>query len=142
MNRLLIAASIHLDPLLQRARPIVCLSRILLCVVALELLTMPVTQGLWTWDKFLHGGQDFELGLLVIVTCLCLLLLRAEQSKLYIGMLVLIRAFLLFLPQARCQSPERLPLDFCSSSGRPAPNTRHLSPPADLIPRSAPGPFR
>ena len=96
MTRLLIAASIRLDPLLQRARPIVCLSRILLCVVALELLTMPVTQGLWTWDKFLHGGQDFELGLLVIVTCLCLLLLRAEQSKLYLGMLVLIRAFLLF----------------------------------------------
>ena len=56
---------------------------------------MPVTQGLWTWDKFLHGGQDFELGMLVIITCLCLLLLRAEQSKLYLGMLLVIRALLL-----------------------------------------------
>ncbi len=92
MIQLLIAASNRLDSLLVRARPIVCLSRILLCVVAIELLTMPVTQGLWTWDKFLHGGQDFELGLFVIVSCLCLLLLRTEQSKLYLGMLLLFRA--------------------------------------------------
>lgn len=56
---------------------------------------MPVTQGIWTWDKFLHGGQDFELGLLLIITCLCLLLLRVEQNKMYLGTLLLIRARLL-----------------------------------------------
>jgi hypothetical protein len=55
---------------------------------------MPITQGLWTWDKFLHGGHDFELGLLVIVTCLCLILLRTEQSKRCLGLLLLMRALL------------------------------------------------
>ena len=61
-------------------RSAVCLSRILILVVAIELLSMPFTQGLWSWDKFLHGGQDFELGLLIILTCLCLVLLRVQQS--------------------------------------------------------------
>lgn len=66
----------------------------LLLVVAIEMLTMPFTQGLWTWDKFLHGGQDFELGLLVIITCLCLLLLRTEQSKHLLGLLLLMKSLL------------------------------------------------
>lgn len=55
------------------------LSRLLLILVAVELITMPLTQHLWTWDGFLHGGQDFELGLFMIVTCLCLVLLRAQH---------------------------------------------------------------
>lgn len=70
-------------------------SRGLLLVIALELITMPVTQDLWAWDKFLHGGQDFELGMLVIVACLCLALLHAEQSKRDLGFMVAIRALLL-----------------------------------------------
>lgn len=58
------------------------LSRLLLAFAFLELLTMPLTQQLWTWDRFLQGGgQDFELGLLVIVTCLCLVLLRAQHGR-------------------------------------------------------------
>jgi hypothetical protein len=72
-----------------------CLGRFLLFVAAIELLTMPVTQGLWTWDKFLHGGQDFELGLLAIITCLCLILLRTEQSKRSLDLLLLIKTLLL-----------------------------------------------
>jgi len=63
------------------ARVSIRLSRLLLLLVALELLTMPLTQFLWTWDGFLHGGQDFELGLFVIVSCLCLVLLRAQHGR-------------------------------------------------------------
>jgi len=36
------------------------LSRLLLTVAAIELVTMPLTQHLWTWDHFLQGGQDFR----------------------------------------------------------------------------------
>ncbi len=57
------------------------LSRLLLGFVFVELLTMPITQQLWTWDHFLEGGQDFELGLFVIITCLCLVLLRAQHCR-------------------------------------------------------------
>jgi hypothetical protein len=70
-------------------------SRILLLFTAVELITMPVTQEFWTWDRFLHGGQDFELGLLVIITCLCLILLNAEQSRRTLGLLLALEGILL-----------------------------------------------
>lgn len=87
-------AGTRLNALFNVARSAVCLGRLLLLFIAIEFLTMPITQGLWTWDKFLHGGQDFELGLLVIITCLCLILLRAEQSKRSLDLLLLIKAVL------------------------------------------------
>ena len=77
-----ILARDRLYALFVSVRSAVCLSRILILVVAIETLSMPFTQGLWSWDKFLHGGQDFELGLLIILTCLCLVLLRVQQSEL------------------------------------------------------------
>lgn len=64
-----------------RTQVCVDLSRLLLGFAFIELLTMPITQQLWTWDHFLQGGQDFELGLFVIVTCLCLVLLRAQHCR-------------------------------------------------------------
>ena len=81
MIKIPILARGRLNALLAIARSAVCLSRILLLLVAVETLTMPFTQGIWSWDRFLHGGQDFELGLLIIVTCLCFLLLRVQQSE-------------------------------------------------------------
>jgi hypothetical protein len=83
-----------LSTLFAALRSAVCLSRLLLLLVALELITMPITQGLWTWDRFLHGGQDFELGTLIIFSCLCLILLHAEQSRCDLGLLVAMRALL------------------------------------------------
>jgi hypothetical protein len=67
------------------------LSRLLLLLVAVELLTMPLTQHLWTWDGFLHGGQDFEFGLFMIVICLCLALLRAQHSRQRVRLLLALR---------------------------------------------------
>jgi hypothetical protein len=90
-----IAAWTRISALLHIVRSSVCLGRILLLIVSIELLTMPITQGLWTWDRFLHGGQDFELGLLIIVTCLCLVLLRVEQSRNDLGSLLAIGILLL-----------------------------------------------
>ena len=109
MNLFPIIGWLRSNTSVQISARIACLSRGLLFVIALEIITMPVTQNLWTWDRFLHGGQDFELGMLIIVTCLCLTLLRAEQGKCDLGLLVAIRA-LLFKRHPRnisrfCSSP-------------------------------------
>lgn len=64
------------------------LSRLLLGLAFVELLTMPLTQHLWTWDRFLRGGQDFELGLFIVVSCLCLVLLHAQHCRQTIGRLL------------------------------------------------------
>lgn len=69
------------------------LGRMLLLLVLLELLTMPITQLLWTWDGFLHGGQDFELGLFVIVSCLCLVLLGAQHCRQRVRLLLAVCRF-------------------------------------------------
>jgi hypothetical protein len=96
-----ILARTSLCAFLEAARSAVCLSRVLLLLVAIESITMPITQGVWSWDKFLHGGQDFELGLLIIVTCLCFVLLRVQQNRTCFGWLALIWAF---SPSARKQT--------------------------------------
>jgi len=53
----------------------------LLTLVAVSLATMPVTQRLWTWDGFLHGGQDFETCLFLILVSLCLLVVLARACQ-------------------------------------------------------------
>lgn len=98
MIHLPIFARAPLNALFAVARSAVCLSRILLLVVAVEVISMPITQGLWTWDRFLHGGQDFELGLLVIVTFLCFVLLRVQQNRAGLGWLLVVWAL---VPSAR-----------------------------------------
>ena len=81
MIHLPILARAPFAALFAAARSAVCISRFLLLVIAVEAITMPVTQGLWSWDKFLHGGQDFELSFLMTITCLCLILLRVQDSE-------------------------------------------------------------
>src|SRR5947208_506603 len=46
-------------PFKRLARVCTCISFGLLMLIAVSLLTSPFTQGVWTWDRFLHGGQDF-----------------------------------------------------------------------------------
>jgi hypothetical protein len=55
--------------------------RFLLLLTAVSLITMPVTQLIWTWDHFPQGGQDFELSALAILTCLLLVLLLAAHFR-------------------------------------------------------------
>lgn len=57
------------------------IARVLLILAAISLVTMPLTQHIWTWDHFLHGGQDFESGMLVILTILCLAVLLSQLCK-------------------------------------------------------------
>jgi hypothetical protein len=52
-----------------------------LILIALSLVTMPITEHLWAWDRFLHGGQDFELGALLVLSFLCLVLVLSRQCQ-------------------------------------------------------------
>jgi hypothetical protein len=60
---------------------IVWIARALLSLTAISLISMPVTQHLWTWDHFLHGGRDFELNTLMILSLLGLVLVLAKSLK-------------------------------------------------------------
>jgi hypothetical protein len=42
---------------------------------------MPITQHLWSWDHFLHGGPDFELGALMVLIFLSLVLVLSKHSE-------------------------------------------------------------
>ena len=50
------------------------MGRLLLVLAALVLIALPFTQQIWTWDRFLHGGHDFETSALLILTTFCLVL--------------------------------------------------------------------
>ena len=54
---------------------------LLLALIAISLTTMPITQGLWAWDGYLHGGQDFEIGAFLILSSFCLVLVVARSCK-------------------------------------------------------------
>jgi hypothetical protein len=57
------------------------IGRILLLLTAVQMILSPLTQRIWTWDHFLHGGPDFESSVLVILLTLCLALLLAKHCK-------------------------------------------------------------
>jgi hypothetical protein len=42
---------------------------------------MPWTEYHWHFDGFLHGGQDFELGLLAIITIFSLILVLSRHRR-------------------------------------------------------------
>lgn len=48
---------------------------------ALSILTMPITEHFWTWDRFLETGRDFELSTLMVLMFLCLVLVLLKQRK-------------------------------------------------------------
>jgi hypothetical protein len=68
--------------------------RVLILLTALLLSVTPWTEYLWHFDNFLHGGQDMELGLLSLLTILCLVLVLFQDSKQRIKSTVVIRQWL------------------------------------------------
>ena len=55
--------------------------RLLVILASVVLIALPFTQQVWTWDRFLHGGQDFETTVLLILTSLCLGLVMARVCR-------------------------------------------------------------
>ena len=54
-------------------------SLVLLNIIVLILSSF--TEHLWTWDRFLRGGQDFELSLLALLAFFCLILVFAQYFR-------------------------------------------------------------
>lgn len=55
--------------------------RILLIINIVLLIASSFTEHLWTWDRFLRGGQDFELSLLALIAFFCLILVLAQYFR-------------------------------------------------------------
>lgn len=98
----------------------VAIGRLLLMLATISVLTMPLTQNLWTWDHFLHGGQDFETSMLTIVITLCLAVLLSLICKRHIDFLLTVRRVLAFTFNY-CELPGKsLGMTFFVSPAEPA----------------------
>ena len=71
----------NLSVFARAARAFVWIGRVLLVLTAILLLTTPLTQYLWTWDNFPHGGQDYESTMLLVMAFLCLALVLAQHCR-------------------------------------------------------------
>ena len=69
-------------------------SRYLLMLTALSLLTMPITEDLWNWDHFLQSGRDFEVGLILLLSFLCLVMVLSKTNKHCVDALLTARRYL------------------------------------------------
>lgn len=58
-----------------------CVGGYLLILISVSLLTMPMTERLWSWDRFMQGGEDFELGALLVLSFFCLALVLTRQCQ-------------------------------------------------------------
>jgi hypothetical protein len=55
--------------------------RSLLLLNIIVLILSSFTEHYWTWDRFLRGGQDFELSLLALLAFFCLILVFAQYFR-------------------------------------------------------------
>jgi hypothetical protein len=69
-------------------------------LTAILLVTAPLTQHIWTWDHFLHGGQDYELSTLMVLAFLCLVLVLVQRCKQSMDLLFAARRQSSFLSRA------------------------------------------
>ena len=65
--------------------------RLLILFTAILLVVMPWTEYFWHFDGFLHGGQDFELGLLSLLTIFSLVLVLLQQRRQNVALLLTVR---------------------------------------------------
>ena len=83
------------------------MGRVLLFLASTLSVALPFTQHIWTWDRFLHGGHDFETDMLLILCTLCLVLLMMRGGKQAVNHLF---AFLPWLPPWKLASVSPSPL--------------------------------
>ena len=70
--------------------------RLLILSAAVLIAVMPVTNYFWQFDRFLRGGQDFELGLLSLITILSMVLVLLRQRRQDVALLFRIQRWLSF----------------------------------------------
>jgi len=76
-------------------------SRVALLLTAILVLVMPWTEYFWHFDKFLRGGQDFELGLLSVATFICLILVMLQHGKRGVTLILASRTWICFVLRHR-----------------------------------------
>jgi hypothetical protein len=82
--------------------------RLLLVLASVVLIALPFTQQVWTWDRFLHGGQDFETTVLLILTSLCLVLVMARGCRQGIKLLLTLWSQMLVRRRSAILRPSRI----------------------------------
>lgn len=68
--------------------------RLLILFTAILICVMPLTEYFWQFDRFLRGGQDFELGLLSLLTIFSLVLVLLQQRRQNLTLLLAVRRWL------------------------------------------------
>ena len=68
--------------------------RLLILFMAILIVVMPWTEYFWQFDGFLHGGQDFELGLLSLLTIFSLVLVLLQQRRQDVALLLIVKRWL------------------------------------------------
>jgi hypothetical protein len=68
--------------------------RLLILFTAILIFVMPWTEYFWQFDRFLRGGQDFELSLLSLLTISSLVLVLLQQRRQNVTLLLTVRRWL------------------------------------------------
>jgi hypothetical protein len=71
---------------------------ILLLLTAILVILTPLTEYYWHFDKFLSGGQDFEFGLLSIISICCLVIVLMKHGRSIVASILMLRRRLKPLP--------------------------------------------
>ena len=102
------------------------MGRLLLILAAVVLIALPFTQQVWTWDRFLRGGQDFETTVVLILTSLCLVLVMATVCRQGIKLLLTLWSQFLVRRYSAILLLSRIPATWFSRSSRPHIATYNL----------------
>jgi hypothetical protein len=102
------------------------MGRLLLVLASVVLIALPFTQQIWTWDRFLHGGQDFETTVLLILTSLCLVLVMARGCRQVIKLLLTLWSQLLVRRGSTILQPSRISATSVNRSTGPPIATYNL----------------
>lgn len=93
--------------------------RALLLLNVIVLILSSFTEHLWTWDRFLRGGQDFELSLLALLAFFCLILVLAQHFRRSVSEILRRRTGLSRICDLHVISHSLRPLLLAFSSERP-----------------------
>ncbi len=84
-------------PASQSSRAYLVSGRILVLFLLTLVAVMPLTEYLWHFDQFICSGQDFEFGLLSVMTFLCLILVLFKQGKCSVAFFLALRCWFAFV---------------------------------------------
>jgi hypothetical protein len=106
--------------------------RTLVLLNIIVLILSAFTEHFWTWDRFLRGGQDFELSLLALLAFFCLILVLAQHFRRSVSELLRRRSAMSRISDDDLLPPSIAPLLFAFSSEHP-PGLALFSPVRSIV---------